>query len=69
MITAPVEPLLVCYVSYRSGSCRRAASSMGAGGSSRRWIWVFGPIESSSSVFTPEVRLMFPPAIRSKFLR
>ena len=41
----------------------------GGGGSWRRWICVSEPTESSTTVFTPGVRLILPPAIRSKSLR
>ena len=38
----------------------------GAGGSVRSWTLVFGPMESSTTEVTPGVRMMVPPASRSK---
>ena len=39
----------------------------GAGGSVRSWRCVLAPIESNMREPTPAVRLIWPPAIRSKF--
>src|SRR5262249_22822507 len=40
-----------------------------AEGSSRRLTWVFWPTELRKNVWTPLVRSIRPPSIRSKFLR
>ena len=46
----------------------RTVVVLGAGGSARRLIWVSEPIESRIKEFTPGVRLILPPAIKSNGL-